>query len=163
MPSQDELIIENFKSGLVCPEPSLQADNSKKHSPKICFENDTIFITGQSKCVFNDEHHPCTWHGFEFDYNNAKPDQKLDCITRSDAPGTFGNPNEVEIDNTKIHKYELMLDHTKSHFFNPTYSTFGYRPVNKNIVKFKTECFADSKRVFKYSKELIYPEKEKTP
>lgn len=156
--ANDELVIENFKSGLVCPDPDAQDANSKKHKPRICFENDTLLITGQGTCIFNGETHPCTWYGYEFDYRNAKPNQRLQCKTKSNSAESFGNPDRIEKERSKTYNFELELDHNKTHFFNPTYSIFGYRPAKKNIVKLTTECFADSKRVIKYSKELIYPE-----
>lgn len=163
--SKDHLIIENFKSGLVCPDPTSQDSHSKKHPPKICFENDTLLITGQGQCVFDNKTYPCTWYGYEFDYRNAKPNQKLNCIARSNLPITHGNPdkiepNKIEDVNSNGYEFELELDHNKTHFFNPSYSTFEYKPARENIIKLTTECHSDSKRLFKFSKELIFPVKE---
>ena len=159
----DEFRIENFKSGLVCPDPTSQGKNSKKHSPSVCFENDTILITGQGKCIYNGDDYPCTWYGYEFDYYNAQPNQALDCVVKSNTPQSFGNPEGIEVENTKTYEFRLELDPNETHFFNPTYSIFAYWPAKKNIEKFTTECSLNSKSVFKFSKELIFPESEEKP
>ena len=160
--SSQAVEVSNFKSGLVCPQKAPNNDN--KSNGQICFETETVNITGQGTCVYNGNRERCTWYGYEFDYKNASSDQIIKCQVTSSEIGTYGNPQEIVKEETNTLEYELLLESKEGHFYNPQYSGFTYSTdgnsvsTDGNSVKTQeTICFADEREVFRFIFKLIYP------
>ena len=100
------LEIQNFKSGLVC-EYRPNSVNRLRPPPWICFETETVYVTGQAECIYAGEPVQCTWYGFEFDYTNAKDDDEVSCIALSDAPVTIGDPKQIEKRDTQTFEFSV--------------------------------------------------------
>jgi hypothetical protein len=63
--------VSGFRSGTVCLE------NGQPSS--VCQNAVDINITGNDRCAQADGAQPCTWYGFELDYQNANPSEPLYC------------------------------------------------------------------------------------
>ena len=149
-----ELQIDNFRSGLDCryADPNAQADIGW-----ICFETETILMTGQGRCVFNGETRACNWYGYEFDYTNAQPDEEISCIVTSSEVGTIGNPDEVEAQNTKTYEYSYKLEGKDGHLYNPQYSIFSTAPAENHSIVNHTICSLNERELFQFRFEKLYP------
>ena len=143
--------ITNFKSGLACTDG--------KTFGWICHETSRIYVTGQSKCIWNKEERPCTWYGFEFDYTGITEDTKILCSSTSSHPSNKGNPKEVLEENTTEDTYELPVRVGDGHFYNPQYSTLSVSEIDNNVVKQHTNCRIDGKKIFEFSFEFVFPTK----
>ncbi|WP_425411012.1 hypothetical protein [Hyphococcus sp.] len=153
-PSAHAIEITNFKSGLACVEK-----NADQSSPGwICHSTETIPITGQGLCVYNREEHPCTWYGFEFEYDNAGEDAKIKCALTSSREGTYGNPNEIEHEDVKNYEYQIELQPGSGKFFNPQYSIINYSKQGPKIKNENTVCSAGGIELFRFKFEFIYPQ-----
>ncbi|MEP6342398.1 MAG: hypothetical protein ABJ275_03710 [Maricaulaceae bacterium] len=157
--SADGLIIENLKTGLVCPLPLWNNIEPEKYKTNICHETSTIMITGQGICTYKNEQRPCTWYGFEFDYKNAKPNHKLSCISKTEYTADFGNPEKIVAEDVNQINFELKLDDKNGHFFNPQYTVFNRVSKANSIETHEISCFDGSSEVFKIKERLIYPVK----
>ena len=142
--------IENFKSGLACTDGETFG--------WICHEVETVYVTGQSKCVYNDEAVPCTWHGFEFDYKDLKEGQSIECRLSSSLPRTYGSPDEVIDKNVNKTVYKLDIEGESGHFFNPQYVNLVTVDNSTNIEHEHTECYVGDKTLFEFKKSYVYPE-----
>lgn len=63
--------VSRFRSGRVCMtggQPS-----------SVCETTVDIQVTGEDRCTLSDGAQPCTWYGFELDYQNASPAEPLVC------------------------------------------------------------------------------------
>src|SRR3546814_7048738 len=89
------LEIQNFRSGLLC-------DVDKKFTTGdipiswICFETETIYVTGQGQCTFDGQEKKCSWYGYEFDYSNASEEDEIKCVSTSSVPVPIGTPKGAE-------------------------------------------------------------------
>lgn len=140
--------IKNFKAGLVCgvhPER------------RICFETETIYITGQGRCVFKDEELPCTWYGFEFEYKNAAANEEVTCVDANNKPLRFGNPEQIEKVNSNTFRYSFTLEPGDDRFYNPQYSIFKFQTEGDNEILSETVCSIDDEELFRFKFRIIYP------
>ena len=156
----NRLIIENFKSGLLCPNPS-SGEVDPKHHRHTCFETEYIVITGQGQCPLGQDELPCTWYGFEFDYKNAQPDQNLYCTVKTEYTETFGKQKKIANKPEKAHEYVLKLNASDTHLFYPQYTLFN--PSSETTISEiqSTTCSDGSREVINYTQTLIYPEKNR--
>ena len=143
--------IANFKSGLVCTDG--------ENFGWISHEEQKIHITGQSKCTYNKKSMPCTWYGYQFDYENFPKDSKLDCKISSSEVVSFGNPKEELDSETVVASYEIELPELSGHFFNPQYSGLSNLRAELYSTYHHTECFYKGRRVFEFNREYVYPAK----
>ena len=63
--------VSGFRSGAICL--------ANGHPNSVCQNTVDITITGNDRCAQADGAQPCTWYGFELDYQNANPSEPLYC------------------------------------------------------------------------------------
>lgn len=148
--------IKNFKSGLVCPS----RESGKIGEGRICFETETVQITGQGKCIFNGQELPCTWFGFEFDYAAAEVGEQISCRSKSSFPINFGNPDGIVAEDTNAFEYVLDLEGSKGRFFNPQYAVFSATSPGGREKEEETICSSGSEELFRFKFRFIYPARE---
>lgn len=129
---------------------------------RVCFETQTIQITGEGTCVYAEENKPCTWYGYSFDYQlpEGKSKVTLQCSSWMSHPGNFGNPTaELERDADKG-LYELELVGSEDTFFNPQYSVLpaSLREPGR-VIRYKQTCSYVGTKLFEILFELHYPER----
>ncbi|MRX27463.1 hypothetical protein [Kangiella sp. HZ709] len=146
-PNSEALEISNFKSGYAC------TDNET--FGWICHETKDIYITGQSKCVYDGKEKPCTWHGFQFDYKSNKGEE-IFCDYVTSTRINHGNPNEVLGYDDKG-SYSFTLEKKEGSFYNPQYFIFSLADSEEQILRSKTECKVDNKVIFKFEHRYHFP------
>ena len=147
------LEVTNFRSGLACTNTSVRGDKAGW----ICHVTEDIFVTDQGKCRFSGEDRLCTWMGFEFDYVEAEPGDKLDCTVTQSRPTTFGNPVRKLDSDATSQTFALSLDETEGHFYNPQYITFAVRSADEAVLQSDGRCSFQGKEVFRYTHRLHFP------
>lgn len=105
--------IKNFRSGSACTDT--------KTFGWICHNTKDIYITGQSKCVWNSDTEPCTWFGYEFDYSDNKEGVMVDCEYERSESGSDGNPREIVAEDSKSGSYSFELKEESGRYYNPQY------------------------------------------
>ena len=80
------LEIQNFRSGLVC-EFEEEISDIEIPISWICVETETVYVTGQGRCVYDSRDEHCTWYGYEFDYTDATEGDEISCTYTSVLPG----------------------------------------------------------------------------
>lgn len=146
-----EFEVENFKSGLVCPfHPNMEGG-------WVCFETETVHMTGRSECNYGGEYIPCSWYGFEFEYKNAPKDTQLQCQTVHDTPGNFGNPRGTLSESTRTFEYNIDIKAGDGRFYNPQYSGIYPQSMTGKVTRMDTRCRYNGREVLSYRMELIYP------
>jgi len=153
--SSQAIEISNFKSGLVCHQQS--PNNKNKSDGQICFETDTVNVTGQGTCIYNGNRESCTWYGYEFDYKNASSNQVINCKATSSDIASYGNPEGVIKEDAHTFEYDLPLKSNEGHFYNPQYSGFSYATDDNQIKTEETICSVDNEELFRFKFKLIYP------
>jgi hypothetical protein len=141
--------IDNFASGPVCTD--------SKTFGWVCHNQQDIYITGQGRCIWNGEEKPCTWHGFEFDYKNNEIGSPIECTYTNSEEVSFGNPDEITDENTKVGSYTFSIEEKEGHFFNPQYSILATMSKGKAITSNETTCFSNGKKIFSYNYRFHFP------
>jgi len=149
--------VQNFRAGLICPHP-LDSPEGQSRNSQVCFETDTVYITGQGTCTYDGEDKQCTWYGYEFDYANASTDDEISCIVTSSQHGVFGNPQRIEKDDTTTFEYSISLSSGEGHHYNPQYSVFSYSTDDEPVDNHETVCSIDGQELFRFRFRLIFPE-----
>lgn len=151
------LEVTNVKFGLVCSfaEPQQGVEGW------VCHQTDDIFLTDQSRCVYDRTTMPCTWFGFEFDYTAQQERVKLQCLTETSHPKSSGNPSGVLAGDVTSSSFSLELERQKGHFFNPMYYIFAVRPRDETKVIEKITCKAGDTVIFQKKFNLHFPETPK--
>ena len=145
--------ISNFRSGLTCLGTAPDG-----RSGWVCQPTEKVLVTDHGTCRYDREDQPCTWIGFEFDYQRAIPGAELHCVVTQSAPGVFGNPEEKSAEATTEQQFELPLESTDGHFFNPQYFLFAVRPAGSNTLDVDGRCSFEGKELFRYRYQLLFPE-----
>jgi hypothetical protein len=144
---EGHIAITNLKYGLVC---------GPDYNRRICFQTSDIQITGEGRCVYNQQEIPCTWFGYSFDYKLPKDTVELDCEWSSTLPANLGNPIAELKENVSSYHYKIVLNRGESHFFNPQYSSvradLGIVEVNKQ------QCSYNGEKLFEFTFRLHFPE-----
>jgi hypothetical protein len=153
LPSNAAVEITNFRSGLACTETKLMEDGSGW----ICQPTEDVLVTDQGVCVFNGTEKPCTWIGFEFDYQGAKKSTTLQCQSETSAPVDAGNPEQLIAKDANSQPYELELKSESGHFFNPQYFVFGVRSKGRETLINTGYCKLDGQIVFEYRFNIRFP------
>ncbi|MEL6827865.1 MAG: hypothetical protein AAFN91_16580 [Pseudomonadota bacterium] len=149
------LHIHNFKFGLACGE-TVDADLIVRPT-HICHESENILITGQGQCLASGEWVPCTWYGFEFEYESSEPDPIVKCVARYNESTSFVDPDKVVDDDVSTTEYSIELPGTQGRFFNPQYSIFAYRSAAEPPIISTTICSHDGRVMFEFSGSRHYP------
>lgn len=150
----DAVEISNFRAGLACTHSS----PAQSGRGWICHVTEDIPVTDQGRCVFNGEEQPCTWYGFEFDYRDARAGDALQCVFSQSEPGTVGNPEGILAESATGQAFDLVLEETAGHVFNPQYHTFVARPPGSAPLTIRGACSFEAKPVFEYTFHLRFPE-----
>ncbi|HZX22670.1 MAG TPA: hypothetical protein VFF18_03975 [Woeseiaceae bacterium] len=89
----------------------------------VCEKAHKILITGEETCDYPpDKRYPCTWFGYEFDYQDATPGTSIECtVRRSDPRGR-----------RTTEKYSYRLGDASGHIFKPEFRT--YAPVEERVI-----------------------------
>jgi len=153
MPAAAAVEITNFRSGLACTETRLSTDSAGW----ICHATEDVLVTDQGVCVFNGTELPCTWIGYQFDYVGASKSEKLQCESETSAPASAGNPKQLIARDANSHSYEITLDSTSGHVFNPQYFAFAVRPDGKEVLVNTGRCKSGNRIVFEYRFKLRFP------
>lgn len=148
----DDFEILNFRSGLTCPfHPEMDGG-------WVCFETETIEITGRSDCNYGGDLIPCTWYGFEFSYKNAPEGARLECRSVQNRAGSFGNPTGELSGNTRTFEYTIDIEAGDGRFYNPQYSGIYPQSMTGKVTQKETSCSYRGKDVLTSRMELIYPD-----
>ena len=145
--------IENFRAGLDCQSPN----NEREYPGWICFETETVHITGQGRCTYDEKQEQCTWYGFEFDYKNLARDEEVSCTSSSSQIGDIGNPNGVVKRNAVTYQYVLELEPGSGHYYNPQYTLFHNDLTASQVIE-TTSCSVGDKELFQFKFRLLFPE-----
>ncbi len=144
-PSGTVVYITNVKSGLVCLY-KFEAGVGYLDDAHVCFETEDIYITGQSECVFDGRAEPCTWYGYEFDYDNKSSSPViLTCKYSSHEDTVVGNPDGIWGED--ISSYEITLEPGKNHFSNPQYTVYR-TGLGENPRRRVTVCGIEGQQAF---------------
>lgn len=168
--SLDKVSISNFKLGYVCPaNPSdpEYTESTRQTSGiadgSICRETDSIIVTDEQKCVFSGVSYPCTWYGYEFDYENMPENVSLNCVALSNLPGNSGNPKGIISENSKRTEFQLDLEAGTGRFYNPLYVIALEPGQSAKDRVFATTCNLSQQEVFSYKVEIVFPESPENP
>jgi hypothetical protein len=145
--------ISNFRSGLACTN-SPTGDAAEGW---ICHDTEEVLVTDLGRCEYDGRILPCTWVGFEFDYRNARPGDRLECTLEQSQPTAFGNPQEQLSEPTTSQDFVLPLDKPEGHFYNSQYFTFAVRAGDKARLLTTGRCRFEGKVVFEYTYRLQFP------
>lgn len=150
--SSEAAEISNFRAGLACI-----GQNPHGEAGWICHNTEDILITDFGTCQYNRGEHRCTWVGFEFDYRNAIPGETLKCNVTQSQPADIGNPKERVAVGVTEQDFELPLERSAGHFFNPQYFLFTVRPPGSNVQEVVGACSSGGDEVFRFRYQLTYP------
>lgn len=148
--------IQNFKAGLVC-EQNFESSEAVATVSWICFETETIYVTGQGDCVYDRRDEQCTWYGIEFDYTDATADDEIRCVSISTTPANLGNPKGITDKSVSKSEYEMTLEPGDGHEFAPGYSVSNSKPGYEGVHSDETVCSLDGEELFRYRFTTIYP------
>lgn len=151
------LEIQNFRSGLVCELELEISDDVRLPVEWICFETETVYITGQGRCVWNREDKHCTWYGFEFDYTDAVEGDEILCKSTSALPGNLGSPTGIDEEDVTVSEWSYSLPPGDGHHYNPQYSVFGMQDEAETVNSGETVCTLDGKELYRFRFTKIYP------
>lgn len=146
----------NFRSGPVCRDPDLVDERREKGRPpsdRIC-EEKNILIRGQDGCVFDGEWKRCTWWGYEFDYENADPDQPLVCAWTRSRPTDVGNSEGIRESGVMTGTDEIELPQESGHFFGPGYDV--HLPVPWMTIDVRYACTYRGEPAFEFEHRVVF-------
>lgn len=151
--------IQNFRAGLVC-SLELEVPDSEIKIPVswVCFETETINLTGQGKCTFNKQEKHCTWYGFQFDYTDADVGDEITCNSKSDSPRNLGNPTEVTEEGVTEANWQISLPPGDGHYYNPQFTVLPVYVENAHFSTTETVCEFDGIELFRFRFTVNYPE-----
>ena len=152
--------IENFKSGLVCEE-NFETPEAKTTLRWICFETETIYVTGQGECVYDSREEECTWYGIEFDYENLAEDEEIWCVSTSSSPVNIGTPRGVTDEDVTRSEYQMKVESGSGHEFISGYSVASSRQGHESVIVDETICSVDGEEIFRYRFTTIQPRLDK--
>ena len=145
--SVNAIEVSNFKSGLMC-------GINKDDVGWVCFEQEDIYVTGQSSCVVNGELQKCTWYGFSFQYENAKENDIIKCKVNYSEKVTDSNiAFKASTDQSEI-EFQFSVEAGDGEFINPQYAVLSLRG---STIQSETICHSNEKELFKYKLNTIYP------
>ncbi len=148
---QGRVAISNLKAGVVCGMGSLR---------RVCFQTQTVYITGEGSCVYNKEMRPCTWYGYSFDYQVSKEKVLLQCSVTTSTVSNFGNPGGEQAKNTFSGQYEVELTAKDHSYFHPQYMVLPpYDAETPKVDHMKQQCSYQGQKVFEVVFDLLFPEK----
>jgi hypothetical protein len=145
-----ELEVSNVRSGLVCPE-RVPVDGS------VCVETTEIPIIGRGVCVCSGFEFPCTWYGYEFEYVDARPDDRISCVVTTDRAVDYGDPRGAREQNTNRVEFSFKLSGSAGRFFNPQYTIIDPRAAAPDLTLSETVCSLGERELFRFQWRLDLP------
>lgn len=140
--------ISNFVSGPVC--------HHEDGSESICGQDEDIYVTGQSTCTYAGERKPCTWFGFQFDYENANPEIPIVCTYWRSEASDEGNYETVRHRSANTGEFRIELNKTSGHFYNPMYQLYSPPPGKDFVIVTSLSCSIEDKPVFEMTFNLRF-------
>ena len=148
--------VSNFKSGLVC-EVDVETPDADVPIMWICFETETVYITGQGECIYARKEERCTWYGYEFEYSGAEDGDSIDCISSSTEPTNVGNPEEMTDEAATTSEWSIAVGPGRGRHFNPQYTVSTFAHDQDMPIHNETVCFVDGEEVFRFRFTIIIP------
>jgi hypothetical protein len=145
------LEISDFKSGLMCGV-------NKADPGWVCFEKESIEITGQGSCLSGGKTLKCTWYGFSFDYKGNRGRKELDCEYSRSKPTYTMDYFESSDEPSSSGTYKIKLNGDSGYFVNPQFSVLN-TSGSDNAIRISTSasCFSEGQKVFEYKFISVYP------
>ncbi|MEL6723839.1 MAG: hypothetical protein AAFP24_02410 [Pseudomonadota bacterium] len=149
--------IHNFKAGYACAEALVERPFLM--SPEqICFQSKVINVTGQGQCIYGGEWKSCTWHGFEFSYDELAQTLELSCQETTSVPVYYGNPDSVSDESVSVTTFTLTLEAGTRRFFNAQYALLSRATAYRQEISSTTRCFHDGDMVLEFDQKIVHPE-----
>lgn len=155
--------ISNFKVGYVCPaspgDPNYNeypGQTSGITGGTICKETTQIVITDSQDCIFNRKSSPCTWYGYEFEYENMPKGASLSCLYVGSHPAMEGNPEGIRTRNLAQEEFSLEIEAGNGRFYNPLYTL---APNSVDVAQkqtYATACKLGDQKIFEYELEVTF-------
>jgi hypothetical protein len=124
LPHQSGIALRNTASGNVCIE--------NDEPTEICESAEFIDIVGENMCKWSEDiDYPCTYYGYQFDYEGAQAGRKITCDTHRSTKTTF-SPETEQVTGPMTARYTIELDSNAGHIFHTAYNT--YAPVDELIL-----------------------------
>lgn len=130
------LEISNLVSGSICryeEETGARSSEIDIHANGSICEAVDIEVRGKGRCVYAGEEKPCTWYGFEFDYDNKDPNEPITCIWRRSQPTDMGDIERVEKRSAVADTFDLALEGASGHYRHPMYNLYAAPPAPLTI------------------------------
>ena len=162
----NEFNLSGFKFGYVCPNPggsSYPGQTTGVSEGDICQASRRIDIQGDQNCIFNGKSEPCTWYGYEFEYENMPEPGVINCTWRTSVPTTEGNPNEVNFENETQGDFELTVSPGSGRFYNPLYTLYFPNEGEEIVIEEYVVCRLDSEVIFEVDYETFHAAKLDIP
>jgi hypothetical protein len=122
LPHASGITVLNQIAGNVC----IQDDEPTE----VCGRSEFIDIVGENLCDWSDDiQYPCTWYGYQFDYEDATAGQTITCDVYRSNPTVFGP--ETQVTGPSTARYTLEVGDSSGHIFHPSYNT--YAPVRERL------------------------------
>ena len=152
------LEIQNFKFGLVC-ELEVELESAEVDLPVewICFETETVYITGQGRCVYNRQDEHCTWYGYEFDYTGAVEGDEIFCRSASVRPGNLGTPKGVDEEGVTVHEWSYSLPAGRRPSLQPAIFCLRFSGRNRDGDSDQTVCTFNGEELYRFQYTKVYP------
>ena len=152
------LEVQNFKFGLVC-ELEIELEPGEVGLPVewVCFETETVYITGQGRCVYDRQDKHCTWYGYEFDYTGAVQGDEIFCRSTSSLPGNLGTPKGVDEEGVTNHEWSYALPPGDGHHYNPQYTVFGLQDEIETLDSNETVCTHNGQELYRFQYSKVFP------
>lgn len=124
LPHQSGITLTNGVGGNVCIEDDKPT--------AVCESAEFVDIVGNNMCQWSDDvDYPCTYYGYQFDYEGGKAGQKITCDTYRSTITIFG-PKTEQVTGPMTARYTIELDADDGHIFRHAYNT--YAPVQERIL-----------------------------
>lgn len=157
-PAERPFRIRNLEIGPVCRDRQLVAERRKNGQPpsdRICEARD-VLVRGEDICVWSGQRKPCTWWGYEFDFENADPSVPLVCTWTRSSPGDEGNWEGIRHKDAATGSSETWLETESGHFFGPGYEILNTaNPVPWHVVDVDYECTYRGEPAFRAGVRVI--------
>lgn len=144
------LQIQDFKFGPMC---GINAEEMGW----VCFEQNDIYITGQSSCNIRNNLNKCTWYGFQFDYTGYERGAKIMCSFEQGTKTEIVNLKGKDYKAMSTGTFELELKSDSGSFINPQYSLLRIALPKNQINETKVNCNYKGKHAFGYKYKTIFP------
>ncbi len=149
-----EFRLSNLSSGRLCDEDGGGAIDVHGEGT-FCDPSGDVEIRGEGRCVYAGEERPCTWFGFEFDYENKDPREPITCVWTRSRAADEGDPEEVRKRSATADTFDLAIEDASGHYYHPVYQIYGVTP-SRVVVDMEYHCAYREEEVLETSYRLIF-------